>query len=457
MNSINGTARDLAPPHDLEAERATLGGLMSAPAETIHHALGMLQAEDYYHPQHANIFRCVMRLYEQGLPVETYTVQVEAKAAGLPISDAGALSEMVSVNPARSTFTHKARLVRDCKIKRDVLAAASGLMEAGMEPGMKAGDLVELVEAKFYDIAVGNRAGTTTMRPIGELVRDEMNATKWRAENPDEMMGFTTGFKDLDMKLRGLRRKNMYIIGGRPGMGKSALGLNIAEMIAVKHGDPGLLRIMEMSHAEVMRRFLSSVAGVNNDRIEEAQNLTAADWACLEQAEAKIGGWRIEVDENPNTTVADIRAKTRLMKSLYKGLGYVMVDYAQLMQGRAGVENRRVEMDEVSRQLKNLAVELDIVVIVLVQLNRNVESRSDKRPLISDIREAGGFEQDATAIMLLYRDEVYDPASDDQGIAEVHLVKNRFGKLGMVKLQYRGYLTRFGDLARYEKDTDNTF
>lgn len=445
------------PPSNLDAERSLLGAVLLAPGEVLHHVIGRVEPGDFYSPAHREVFSAVLGVHARSLPVDAVTVADELQRVK-QLDEAGgrgALLDMQATCPAVSNAATYADLVIEAKVKRRLIEVSRRVMESAFNPANSGADVLERAEGEFYRLSAGSRS-EVTMRPAADLVAEEFDDMEWRAEHPNEMMGFSTGFTEVDAILRGLRRKNMYVLGGRPAMGKSSAAFNIIETIQKRYRSPSLLRIMEMSHPEVMRRFLSSVAAVNADKIEDAHTLTEAEWRCLSDAKAEIAGWRLEVDENPNTTVADIRAKGRYLKSRYKDLGLIVVDYAQLMGG-GSAENRQVEMSAVSRGLRNLAKELDAVVLVLVQLNRKLEDRSEKRPQMADIRESGSFEQDASAIMLLYREEVYNPTTVDKGIAEVHIVKNRFGKTGVARLQYRGHLTRFGNLAHIEQQQDDKF
>ena len=283
-------------------------------------------------------------------------------------------------------------------------------------------------------------------RPIQELLNETMDQLEENYERGDTITGAATGYDDLDELLSGLQKSTLNIVGARPAVGKTAFGLGMATHIAKHSGKPVLVFSLEMGHSELTQRILSSEAKVDSTKLRTGK-LSESDWSKIGLA---VG--RLEVplflDDNPQVTVMEIRAKARRIKSQHGGLGLIMIDYLQLMSGNGTSENRQLEVSEISRNLKVLARELEVPIVALSQLSRNLEARADKRPMLADLRESGSLEQDADVVMFLYRDEVYNPESPDKGSAEVIVAKHRSGPIGTKRLVFLGQYTRFDNAAR---------
>jgi replicative DNA helicase len=303
---------------------------------------------------------------------------------------------------------------------------------------------VDMAESKMFEVAEDRVVDST--RQIQELLNETMDQLEENYERGDTITGAATGYDDLDELLSGLQPSTLNIVGARPAMGKTSFGLGMATHIAKHSGKPVLVFSLEMGHSELTQRILASEAKVDSTKLRTGK-LSESDWSKIGLA---VG--RLEVplflDDNPQVTVMEIRAKARRIKAQHGGLALIMIDYLQLMSGSGNSENRQLEVSEISRNLKVLARELEVPIVALSQLSRNLESRSDKRPMLADLRESGSLEQDADVVMFLYRDEVYNPESPDKGSAEVIVSKHRSGPIGTKRLVFLGQYTRFDNAAR---------
>jgi replicative DNA helicase len=303
---------------------------------------------------------------------------------------------------------------------------------------------IDGAEALVFEVA--QRRVTDSMAPIRELLERHLDHIEALYERNQEITGVPTGFVDLDKQLAGLQPSNLVIVGARPGMGKTSFALGLAAHAALEASEPVLLFSLEMSHRELTQRLLCSEARVDATRMRNGR-LLEADWPKISHAVGRLAEAQIFIDDNPRLTVMEIRAKARRLKSR-EGLGMIVVDYLQLMTGRADSENRQVEVSEISRGLKILARELEVHVVALSQLSRTLESRADKRPILADLRESGSLEQDADVVIFLYRDELYNRESPDRGTAEVIVAKHRNGPTGVTQLAFLDHYTRFANMAR---------
>jgi replicative DNA helicase len=304
--------------------------------------------------------------------------------------------------------------------------------------------VVDRAESMVFEIA--ERRVTDSLKPLNELLEAGLDRIVSMYDKGISITGVPTGYIDLDKQLSGLQPSSLVIVGARPSMGKTAFALGIAAHAAMEAHVPVLVFSLEMSHSELTQRLLVSEARVDSERIRNGQ-LQESDWPKISQAIGRLGEAPIYIDDNPNLTVMEIRAKARRLKARHP-LGLIIIDYLQLMSGRNNAENRQVEISEISRSLKILARELQIPVLALSQLSRQLESRADKRPMLSDLRESGSIEQDADVVMFLYRDERYNVDSADRGVAEVIISKHRNGPVGTSKLAFLDSYTRFANMAR---------
>lgn len=406
----------------------------------------ILDAEHFYRPANGHIYAAITALYASGEPVDPVTVASELTSAGLldAIGGPKVLFELQGDVPAVSNAGTYARIVEEKALLRRAIEVSHEIAEMAYGVPDDVVKMIDEAEALMYD--VGQRRITGTTVEIKELLSENLDKLEMLYEQGDAVTGLPTGFVDLDRLMAGLQPNAMYVVGARPGMGKTAFLLGLATN-AAKVGYPVLLFSLEMSSLELSQRILISEAKVDSTRIKTG-NLHEDDWNRIAQATGTLAETPIYIDDHPQTSVMEIRAKARRLKSSIGDLGLVAVDYVQLMSGRARPESRQQEVSEISRNLKILARELECPVIALAQLNRKLEERADKRPMLSDLRESGSLEQDADAVFFLYRDEMYNPESQDQGMAEVIVAKHRSGPTGVVKLAFLGRFTRFENMAR---------
>jgi len=409
-------------------------------------AVEICGADDFYKPAHGHVFDAVCSLYSQGEPVDPVTVADELRRGDL-LEAVGGPASLISLQantPATSNASRYARIVEEHSLLRRLIGVAGEIAELAYSVPEDIGGAVDRAETMVFHVA--QRRVTDTTRPLHDLLSDQLDRLEALYERGETITGVPTGFVDLDEQLAGLQPSNLITVGARPAMGKTSFALNLAAHAAMEARVPVLLFSLEMSHLEITQRLLCAEARVDASRMRNGR-LLDSDWPKIQHAIGRLGEAPIFVDDNPNVTVMDIRAKARRLKSR-EGLGLVVVDYLQLMSGRSSAENRQVEISEISRGLKILARELQVPVVALSQLSRNLEMRADKRPMLADLRESGAIEQDSDVVLFLYRDEIYNPDSPDRGTAEVIVSKHRSGPTGVARLAFVGQYTRFHNIAR---------
>jgi len=440
------------PPHSVEAEQSVLGGLLLE-ATALDKITDLLTAADFYRQEHRLIFRQIVRLSEQAKPVDVITV-AEAleiageldKVGGLPYL--GGLAQNV---PSAANIRRYGEIVRERSIMRKLAEVGSDIASSAYNPtGRDAAQLLDEAESKVFEIAEAGSKGKQGFLPMPPLLTQvvERIETLYARDNTSDVTGIATGFTDLDRKTSGLHPGDLVIIAGRPSMGKTALAINIAENVAMDSNLPVAIFSMEMGATQLVMRMIGSVGKLNQQDLRTGK-LQDDDWGRLTQALGKLNDAPIYIDESAALSSLDLRARSRRLHRQNNGLGLIVVDYLQLMSSNVGKasENRATEISEISRSLKALAKELQVPVIALSQLNRSLEQRTDKRPVMSDLRESGAIEQDADLILFIYRDEVYNSDSPSQGKAEIIIGKQRNGPIGKVELAFRGEYTRFDNLA----------
>ncbi len=434
------------PPHNLQAEESVLGALLLS-----RDAIGVvgeagLKVRDFYNPAHQQIFDAIRSIYSSSGPVDVVTVADELRRHGV-LDELGGierLNELQNATPSVSGAEHYARIVMDTALLRRLIHTAGEITDIAFSEPDDAVKAVDRAESMMFEVAEDRVVDST--RPIQELLNETMDQLEENYERGDTITGAATGYDDLDELLSGLQKSTLNIVGARPAVGKTAFGLGMATHIAKHSGKPVLVFSLEMGHNELTQRILASEAKVDSTKLRTGK-LSESDWSKIGLA---VG--RLEVplflDDNPQVTVMEIRAKARRIKSQHGGLALIMIDYLQLMSGNGTSENRQLEVSEISRNLKVLARELEVPIVALSQLSRNLEARADKRPMLADLRESGSLEQDADVVMFLYRDEVYNPESPDKGSAEVIVAKHRSGPIGTKRLVFLGQYTRFDNAAR---------
>jgi replicative DNA helicase len=433
------------PPQNLDAEESVLGAIMLSEQAIEATSNTGMDAGDFYRESHAKIYRAALELYQHGQPVDAITVADKLDERG-ELADVGGkerIHEIATLVPATSNAAHYARIVREMATLRGLTLVGEQIQRLGWERPGEAPALVDRAEQMVFDLAQHRIRGT--FDHIEMLVRESFELITKMYESGGEMTGTRTGFRDIDHMTSGLQPGNLVVVAGRPSMGKSAFALGAASNLALQFGQAVGIFSLEMSKLEVAQRLMCAEARVELQRLRAGQ-LTNEDWTRLVKACDTLTKAPVYVDDTRMTTMLEIRAKARRLKAREPNLGLIVVDYLQLLGGGA-IEHRVQEVSEISRSLKMLAGDLDIPVMALSQLSRAVESRSDKRPILSDLRESGSIEQDADLVMFLYRDEYYNENSEDQGLAEVILAKHRNGPIGSEKLAFLKRFAKFADLA----------
>jgi replicative DNA helicase len=441
------------PPHSIEAEQAVLGGLLLDPAAWDNVA-DVVNAGDFYRPDHRLVFEAIGSLAGNGQPCDVVTVSQHLERTG-HLESAGGLAYIGSLareTPTAANVRAYADIVRERSLLRQLIHAGTEIASAVFSnDGETARELVDRAEQRIFEIAESGfrgRQGAVAVRSLLPAVIDQIDDAY---SNPDKPRGLPTGFADFDKMTGGLRPGDLVIVAGRPSMGKTTLAVNMAEYAALHHRDNRAsvaIFSMEMPSEQLITRMLSSIGGVPLGNLRSGK-ISDDDWVRITSATSQLSEAKIFVDETPALTPTELRARSRRVKREH-GLDLIVVDYLQLMQVPGTKENRATEIAEISRGLKVLAKELAVPVIALSQLNRAVEQRENKKPVMSDLRESGGIEQDADMILLIYREEVYDRQTAKKGIAEIDLVKHRNGEIGTFVLTFQGQFTRF---ANYVPDS----
>jgi replicative DNA helicase len=432
------------PPHSIEAEESVLGAvLLSSDAANI--ALERLHADDFYRPAHQQIFEAVRKLFDTHEPIDAVTVSEVLRRDGTleRIGGVESLTRILDAVPTASNIDYYAGIVDEHALRRR-------LMRVGGDIGSLAGHLTEPItdvidQAEQAVFQVAERRVGEGLTSIDPLLGPAIERAEELQRLGSDVTGIATGYKDLDRKLAGLHPTNLIVIAARPGMGKTALALNIAQNVA-QRDIPVAIFSLEMSREEIVSRMLCAQGRIDSQRLRTGQ-LSEADFTKLSNAASALYKKPVYVDDSPGLTVTEIRAKSRRLKRR-PGLGLVIVDYLQLMQGSGG-ENRQQEIALISRSLKNLARELEVPIIAVSQLNRALEQREDKRPRLGDLRESGAIEQDSDVVMFIYRDEYYSPERiESKGLAEVVISKHRQGAVGKITMTFLPEFTLFADMGR---------
>ncbi len=434
------------PPYSVQAEQSVLGGLM-LDNETWDKVADRLGEDDFYRHDHRLIFRAISMLADKQLPFDVVTL-AEVLENNNWLGDAGGLAylgAMAKDTPSAANIVAYADIVRERSVLRQLIHAASEVADAAYNPkGRELGSLVEEAEQKIFQIADQRRRTSSGFQAIRSLLAGAVNRIEELFQKKGHITGMSTGFADLDEMTSGLQRGDLIVVAGRPSMGKTSFAMNIAENVALdqKVKVPVAVFSMEMPGEQLAMRMMSSLGRIDQHRVRTGQ-LEEDEWPRMTSAINMLAETHLFIDDTPAQTPTEVRARCRRLAREYGQLGLVIIDYLQLMQSSGNAENRVNEISEISRSLKALAKEMNVPVIALSQLNRNLEQRTNKRPMPSDLRESGAIEQDADIIMFIYRDEVYNPDSPDKGKAEIIIAKQRNGPIGMVPLTFLGQYTRF--------------
>jgi replicative DNA helicase len=434
------------PPHSIEAEQSVLGGLLLDNAAWDRIA-DLIREADFYRYDHRLIYRQIVKLIGASRPADVVTVFEALSTAG-KAEEAGGLTYLNALaqnTPSAANIKRYAEIVRDRGVLRKLITIADEISGDAFSPqGKEVKQMLDEAESKIFAIAEDGSRGaqgwleiqgllTTVVERIDEL---------YNRDNSSDITGVPTGFADLDRMTSGLQAGDLVIVAGRPSMGKTAFSLNIGETVAIESGLPVAVFSMEMGGSQLAMRMLGSVGRLDQHRLRTGR-LIDEDWPRLTHAIQKMNEAQLYIDETPALTPIELRARARRLARQCGKLGLIIIDYIQLMSGSSQGENRATEISEISRSLKGLAKELQCPVIALSQLNRSLEQRPNKRPIMSDLRESGAIEQDADVILFIYRDEVYNPDSPDKGTAEIIIGKQRNGPIGSIRLTFQGQFTKF--------------
>ena len=438
------------PPHSIEAERSVLGGILldkDAWVKAVEH----VQQEDFYRKEHRLVFQAIAALDEEGRPFDIVTV-AEWLENHQHLDAAGGMAYLAALaenTPAVNNIVAYADIVRKRSILRQLITAANNIGDAIFNPqGKSSEQILDFAEQAVFEIAEQESRGRRNYRNIKEVLVSVLARVDQLFQMDNPITGVATGFHDLDTKTAGLQPADLIIIAGRPSMGKTSLAINIAEHATIKDELSVAIFSMEMPSEQLGMRMMASLGRIEQHNIRTGK-INDDDWPRLTSAVGILSKTKMFIDDTPALTPSELRARCRRIFR-EQGLDMVVVDYMQLMQVSGTSENRATELSEISRSLKALAKELNIPVIALSQLNRSLEQRPNKRPVMSDLRESGAIEQDADVILFIYRDEVYEEDSPDKGTAEIIIAKQRNGPIGMVKLAFRGQFTRFENYIEEE-------
>ena len=440
------TLRERIPPHAHDAERAVLGGIM-LDAEALERLEGSLLPEHFYVEANARIFFVIQELAGKGQPVDALTIkdQLERRDELASMGGETYLAELVTAVPTSANVKHYADIVRERSVLRDLLSVCSDVSrDVYEETGRDVNEHLDLAAKNILGIAENFNRSRPSFNKMSDLMLESYKELEARYAEKKLVTGIPTGFDDLDRMTAGMQRGDLIIVAGRPSMGKTAFSMNLAQNASIRGDDTGVVAVfsLEMSSQQIAMRMLACEARVDMQHLRTGR-FSAEDWRKLAAASGSLAESAIFVDDTPAISVLEIRSKCRRLKREAKQLDLVLIDYVGLMSGRSDADNRAQEISEITRALKALAKELDVPIIALSQLNRSLEQRADKRPVMSDLRESGAIEQDADVIMFIYRDEVYNKKPDNEGLAEIIVAKQRNGPIGDVKLTFINKYTRF--------------
>lgn len=436
------------PPHSIEAEQSVLGGLM-LDNNAWDQVADKVTETDFYRQDHRLIFRSIVHLAEDNEPYDVVTLSNWLKQRG-DLDDAGGLAYLGTLakdTPSAANIQAYAKIVREKSILRQLIAVGTDIAESAFNPDERdSKDILDEAERKVFEIAEQGMRQEQGFRSIKSLMKNTLAQIEELGSQPDGVTGVSTGYHDLDEMTNGLQKGDLVIVAGRPSMGKTTFSMNIAEYAAANNKVPTAVFSMEMPGEQLTMRLLSSMGRVDQGRLRNGR-LLEEDWPRIATAVKLFADVPLFIDDSAGLTPTEVRARARRLVREHGELGLIVIDYLQLMQGGGKAENRTTEVSNMSRSLKALAKELSCPIVVLSQLNRSLEQRPNKRPIMSDLRESGAIEQDADIIMFVYRDEVYNPESENKGTAEIIIGKQRNGPIGTVRLTFLGKYTRFENFS----------
>jgi replicative DNA helicase len=432
------------PPHSIQAEQSLLGGLM-LDNQTWDSVADKVGEGDFYRREHRLIFAAVRKLAEEEQPFDVVTLAETLEQNG-GLEDAGGLPYLGSIakdTPSAANVQAYAKIVRERSVLRQLISVGTDISDIAFNPeGRESADLLDEAERRVFEIAEQEARGGGGFQPLKTLLGSAVERIEILFQRDEPITGLATGFTDFDMMTSGLQHSDLIIVAGRPSMGKTTFAMNIAENVAIAAKRPVAVFSMEMPGDSLAMRMMSSLGSIDQHRVRTGK-LEDDEWPRLTSAVNMLSQAPIFIDDTPALSPTEVRARARRLKREQGDLGLIVLDYLQLMQAPGSAENRATEISAISRSLKALAKELDVPVVALSQLNRSLEQRTNKRPIMSDLRESGAIEQDADLIVFIYRDEVYNEDSADKGIAEIIISKQRNGPIGSTRLTFLGKYTKF--------------
>jgi replicative DNA helicase len=434
-------------PHSLEAEEAVLGSVLIDP-ETLYRVLPFLSPGDFFMVKHQWVWEAILALHEQRQPIDFLTVceELERREQLAEIGGQAYISHLISVVPTAIHAEGYGRIVEQTSIRRRLLGAASDIAKLAYEEAQDIEEVIDHAEQALF--GVSEKRVARELVPISEIIRAYYARIEYLYEHRGEPLGIPTGFVDLDRLLGGLQRSDLIIVAARPGVGKTSLLLSIGLHAARRMHQRVAVFSLEMSNEQVVQRLVSQETGIDSQRLRLG-DLREDEWPLFIEASNGLGACNLFIDDTPSISALQLRTKARRLHAEH-GLDLIIIDYLQLMTGDVRAENRVQEIAYISRMLKGLARELNVPVLAASQLSRAVEQRSDKRPMLSDLRESGSIEQDADVVMFIYRDEMYDQMTERKNVAEIIIAKHRNGPTGTIELFFRNHLAQFLNAARRE-------
>ena len=434
-------------PHSMEAEQSVIGSMIMS-RDAIIEASEIITGADFYQQQYGIVFEAMVELHDEGKAVDLVTLQERLKEKDLPpeISSMEFVRDLLSAVPTSANVKYYAEIVAEKAMLRKLIKTTEEISNACYLGKEKTQDILEVTEKKIFDL-VQNR-GSQEYVPIRQVVLNAIEKIEKASRNQGSVTGIPTGFIDLDYKTSGFQPSDLILVAARPSMGKTAFVLNIAQYMAFHNNVTAAIFSLEMSKEQLVNRLLALESKVDSQNIRTG-NLEDEEWAKLIEGANVIGNSNLIIDDKPGISISELRSKCRKYK-MEHNLGIIFIDYLQLMTGSGRSESRQQEISDISRSLKALARELNVPVVALSQLSRAVEQRTDKRPMLSDLRESGAIEQDADVCMFIYRDDYYNPDTEDKNIAEIIIAKQRNGPIGTVRLAWMPQYTRFGNELRQQ-------
>ncbi|TXH43579.1 MAG: replicative DNA helicase [Actinobacteria bacterium] len=436
---------DRVPPNDALAEQSVLGGMLMS-KDAIADVVEVLRTADFYQPAHQTIFDSVLSLYGGGEPVDAVTLAAALQRAGdlQRVGGAAYLHTLTAKVPTAANAGYYAEIVQEKAILRRLVEAGTRIAQAGYAAQGDVEAIVNRAQAEVFDVV--NDRTADDYQPLGTLMHGAFEELESISRRGGGLAGVPTGYTDLDAMTHGLHPGQMIVVAARPAMGKSTVGLDLARCASIKHKLTSAIFSLEMSRNEIVMRLLSAEAGISLQHMRGG-TMSESDWQKLAVQMGRLADAPMFIDDSPNLSMMEIRAKCRRLKQQHD-LKLVVIDYLQLMSSGRKVESRQQEVSEFSRSMKLLAKELEVPVVAISQLNRGPEQRQDKKPMVSDLRESGSIEQDADIVILLHREDVYEPESPRAGEADFIVAKHRNGATGVVPVAFQGHYSRFIDLAR---------